>query len=249
MRSARLALFGSILLLGPALQAQAPTRSQDSTLLKLPLSSEPLVRNRIPLTEALSEVGVQVREGWVLFGVEVRLKEGKEPIVSLHLPPNSTLGEALEQMFREAPDYKYEVAGAHLINIYPEGAKTNPENVLNIRVQRFDVVNEPPSSVLSAPQRFIPELNKRLTAPPRAGEPTGTAGPVMRPVGGPRVTLHLRNVTVRQILNSVSEATQHSPAGFRPLGWVYSFQPDPASPVGGTHAWTSHGSVPSNWKR
>ncbi len=249
MRSTRFALFGSILLLGSGLQAQAPTPSKDLTLLNLPLSSDPLVRNRIPLTEALSEVGVQVREGYVLFGIEVHLKEDKEPTVSMNLPADSTLGEALREILAQLPNYKYEIAGTRLINIYPEGAKTNPENVLNIRVQRFDVVNEPPATLLSTPQLFIAELNKRLTVPPRAGEPTGSIGPTMRPVGGTRVTLRLRNVTVRGILNSVSEETAQAPSEFRPLGWVYSFQPNPASPVGGTHAWTFHWSVPSNWKR
>jgi hypothetical protein len=229
-------------------EPQGPTKSQGSALLRLPLSSDPLVRGKIPLTTALSEVGVQVRNGFVLFGIEVLLKDGKEPTVNLDLPSNSTLGNALEQIFRQLPDYSFQTVGHHLINIWPKGAGADPKNILNLRVERFEVVNEPPSSVLSMPQRFIPELYRVLTDT-QVGRPSGTAGSIKRPVGGPRVTLHLRNVTVRQILNSVSEASEQSPVEFMPLGWVCSVQPDSTARGGVRSVWRIHWSVPSNWKQ
>ena len=47
--------------------------------------------------------------------------------------------------------------------------------------------------------------------------PKVEVGSVIAPSGVP-VTLHLQNVTVREILNAVSEATGGSPANLAPLG-------------------------------
>ncbi|MFQ5664111.1 MAG: hypothetical protein ACE5HL_09780 [Terriglobia bacterium] len=216
--------------------------------MNLPIFPVRLVRENIALTEALAEVGVRVREGYVLFGIEVHLKEGKEPTVRLELEPGSTLGDALRQIFRQLPNYRFEIAGERLINIYPVGAKEDPDDILNVHVARFDVVDEQPSSLLSRPKDFIPELKDRLT-PERTGppRPSGYFGVV--PTGtGPTVTVHLRNVTVRQILNAVTEAMEEFPPDYMPVGWVYSFEGDPASPIGGEHSWMFHWSVPSSWK-
>jgi hypothetical protein len=70
----------------------------------------------------------------------------------------------------------------------------------------------------------------------------------MGQIGEPRVTLHLRKATIREILNAVAQATEQFPPQYFPLGWVYSFQPDPTSPIGGLHSWKPLYSVPPNWK-
>jgi hypothetical protein len=158
----------------------------------------------------------------------------------------------LLQILRQVADYKYEISGEHLINIYPSGAKRDPENPLNTRVKHFEVVNEQPSSLLTAPQLFFPELAHRLTppTPPRAGppQPTGHGGVIMRGMG-PAVTVRLRSVTVRQVLNAITQATEQFPPQYSPVGWVYSFQRDPASPIGGVHSWMWLLSAPHGWKQ
>jgi hypothetical protein len=240
-----LALLAVIHALGISLLAQAPSTPQDAELLALRLSSQPLVLENTPLTRALQGIGYQVREGYVLFGAEVRLEEGKEPTVSLNLPPACTLGEALTEVFRQVPNYEYKIVGPHLINVYPKGAESNPEDLLNLRVERFDVVDQLASFLVTVPMSFIPRLMGRLTP---SGQPGGVAGSVMSQVGEPTVTLHMRNATVREILNAVAQATEQFPPNYLPLGWVYSFQPDSTSAIGGLHSWKPLYSVPPNWK-
>jgi hypothetical protein len=70
----------------------------------------------------------------------------------------------------------------------------------------------------------------------------------MGQVGEPGVTLQLRNVTVREILNAVAEATEKFPHSFYPLGWAYLFEPS-SSPVSkDQHSWRALSSAPRNWK-
>jgi len=228
--------------------AQTKSRPVDSRLLDLPLAPVRVVQDKVPFSNAFEQIGIRVRNSFVLFGVETHLRGGKELAVSLDLPPGSTVGSALQQVLRQVPDYTYEIAGRHLINVYPLGAKTDAQNVLNTVVRRFDVAGEQASSILSAPEFFIPELKRRL-APPTEGAPgpSGYAGRGLRGTAPP-VTLHLTSVTVRQILNAIAEATEQFPPQYAPLGWVYSFQPDPALPSGGKHTWAFLFCAPHNWK-
>jgi hypothetical protein len=213
--------------------------------LTLRLSHGPLVLQNVPLTRALREIGFQIERGYVLFGAEVQLQDGKEPNVTLDLPKGSSLQSALEQALRQIEGYKFKVEGEHLINIYPKDAESDPKDLLNTRVERFTVVDKPPSLLLATPQSYIPALHARLTL---AGQPSGTAGSVMGQVGEPRVSLELQNVTVRQILNAVTEATEQFPRKYFPLGWAYFFEPPSASSAEAKHYWRSLFSASSNWK-
>ena len=239
-----------ISLLGLAMCCGAQTGIPEAGLLNLPIFPAPVVRHGIPLTKALGDVGVYVRNGYVLFGVELRLKNGQEPTVNIDLKPGSTLGDALRQIFKQVRGYTLEIASEHVINVYPTGAKLDPEDVLNLRIGRFDAVDLQPASILSRPQDFIPELKARLT-PKQTGppQPGGSIGPGLGVGGGgPTITLHMRESTVRQILNAVSEAMEQFPPNYQPTGWIYSFRPDSSSPIGGIHTWQFHWSVPHNWK-
>lgn len=223
---------------------------QEKSLLQLRLSSVRLAQEAVPLSTALEEVGIRIRNGYVLFGIEVQLEAGKEPTVDLDIPPDSTLGDALRQVFQQLPTYRYDVVGERLINVYPAGADKDPQNVLNTPVEQFDIKDEQATSVLGAPQLFVNELKRRLTPPTaeQAPQPGGSVGPRLRGTT-PGVTLHLKNVTVREILNAVSGATEHFPPDHSPLGWVYYFQPEPSWPAGGSHRWKFHLSTPTNWKK
>lgn len=220
----------------------------EQSVLSLPIFPASLTRERIPLSRALGDLGSYVRDGYVLFGLELRAKDGHEPVVSIDLRPGSTLGDGIHQLLAQLPGYRYEVISAHLINIYPKGSKEDANDILNTRVHRFDVTNVDPSQILSDPKDFIPELASRLTLRQGPPKPAGSAGDIMGG-SGPRISLHLHDTTLRQILNAVSNATDNFPPEQQPLGWLYSFKEDPSLPMGGAHAWTFLWSAPANWKQ
>lgn len=243
----KLLRYATLLLLGGlVLSAEVPDKADQARLLRLPLLPVQVTKEGIPLTRALSDLGIHVRNGYVLFGVEVHLIGGKEPTVNLRLEPGSNLGDSLLQIFNQLPAYRFQMVGEHLINVFPAAAKKDPHNVLNLLVDHFDVANQQPGSILSRPEDFIPELEQLLTLKrKRTGPPQPSGYGGVRMLGtGPAVTLHLKNVTVRQVLNAVTEATENSPPNYSPLGWIYTFQRDPTSSIGAKHSWTVHWSVP-----
>jgi len=230
------------------LKAGARGRSTAPSPLSLHLRPTALRLDNVPLSKALEKLGNQVQGGYVLFGLELKLKNGREPLVKVDIPPGETVKGALGMIFYDLPDYKYESVSEHLINIYPVRAKEDPKDVLNILVPRLDIVDKQAGDILSRPKDFIPQLAERLAPPTRPGHTGGTPMSILSDVGPPTTTLHLRNVTVCQILNAASEATEEFPAKYMAYGWVYSFDPDPTLPAGGKHSWAVLWSVPYDWK-
>lgn len=227
------------LLLRPqAREAEARVRLLDRPL--LPVGK---LGNHVPLTKALSYVGLYIRGDYTLFGIEVLLKEDKEPVVEVNVPQDSTVRTVLDQIVRQLPDYRYEVAGEHLINVFPLAAKQDPNGLLNIRLPSFDVVGQPADTLITHPEIFVSELDARLRALRSAPPGTHPLGPGLTG-GEPKITLHLRNVTVREILNAVSVATERAADSHSPIGWVYSFQPDKS-----LHNWTPYLSLPDDWRQ
>jgi hypothetical protein len=249
MRTTVLSLFW-ILTLVIAVQAQKPENHDEQTVLSLALFPADIVRNHVPLTQALGVVGAYVQDGYVLFGLELHSKDGQEPIVSVDLPPESRFEDGLRQIMGQIPGYEYEVVSQHMINIYPVGAKNDSRDLLNIQVPKFDLVNVDPAQVLTNPTDFISELAPRLRPKTSAGpQPSGYGGSVFRGFNDPTISLHMKDTTVRQILNATSEAMEQFPPDRQPIGWTYLFQPDPASPTGGKHSWAFLFSAPRNWKQ
>lgn len=249
MRTAVLSTVAFIALLVP-IHPEKAGRLYDESPLNLSLFPAPITRNNVVLSQALGVVGTYVQGGYVLFGVELRAKDGKEPLVNLNLSAGSRLADGLQQIMDQIPEYKYEVISPHLINIYPAGAKSDQGDVLNIPVPQFDAVDVDPAQILSRPMDFIPQLATRLRPKSSANsQPSGVIGEVMRGVNAPTWTLHIKDTTVREILNSTSDAMGQFPPDSQPLGWVYMFQPDPALPAGGNHSWMFLFSAPRNWKQ
>jgi len=238
-----------ILTLAIAVQAQKPENRYERTVLSLPLFPASISRDNTTLTQALGVVGAYVQDGYVLFGLELLSKDGQEPVVTVNLLPNSHFEDGLRQIMGQIPGYEYEIISEHMINMYPVGAKKNPADLLNTPVTKFDAVDVDPGGVLTAPADFIPELAARLKPKTSAGpQPSGHGGSVFRS-NVPPITLHLKNTTVRKILNAASEAMEQFPPDHQPIGWTYMFQPDPALPAGGKHSWAFLFSAPNNWKK
>jgi hypothetical protein len=216
---------------------------------KLALFPTPFEQHAVPFSKALEEIGTRTQSGYVLFGVEIREKEAREPTVDLEVPEGATLSDALRAVLRQMPGYTLEIVSDRMIDIYPQGAKDDPKDPLNLRVQRFDFVDDHVDTLLNHPQAYILELAKRLVernnGPPYPIEyPSVMAFSALEPP----ITLHLHDVTVREILNVASEATQAFPANLSLLCWSSQFHPDPVWAVGGTYSWRAFTCSPRDWK-
>jgi hypothetical protein len=239
-----LSLHLCLLWTGPLVQGANVDRAK---VLSLPLFPTPLVRKRIPLSRALSDVAVQVRSGYVLFGAEIRLRNGEEPSVDVNLPTGSTLGGALRQILQQVPGYAFEAASEHMVEIYPAGAKGDPNDALNLKVDRFEFDREP-DWIINDPGDTIPGL-KAFLSRRTAGPPLPVEGWSHMVIGvEPKVTLHLRNVTVREILNALSEAEERYPAQWQPSGWLVTIQPNAAFMAEGEYSWRALLGVSDAWK-
>lgn len=221
--------------------------NQGDSLLKLPLLPPVEEIRNLPLTSALSNLGSRAKGGYVLFGVEVLLRQGKEPTVSLPRESVGDLGTALREILRQLPSYEMQVVSTHLIEILPRRARTGSRDLLNDRVADFTVTDTPAAAILAHPARFIPQLQARL----RAKQAPGThrleiySGPYALPVS--RITLHMKDVTVREILDRVSEATEDLGADQDPLGWTYKMNSDDTPGVP-KHAWETLSGLPRDWR-
>jgi hypothetical protein len=204
--------------------------------------------DRVPLTLALQQLGGAIRGGYVLFGIEVQTVDRKEPTVKLGIEPGTAFGDALRQLLAQAPGYRVEVISDHLVNIYPGTAKGDSNDLLNMLVPRFDVVSQRAGVVLSWPERFIPELYQRLAASKTSGSGQHIDLYVGAVAIGPEITLHLRNVTVRQILNAVTEASDANAGVEAPVGWECSYEAKAAAGRGALNTWRLLTTLPPDWK-
>lgn len=214
----------------------------DKSPLDLSLFPAPITGNNLALSQALGTIGVYVQGGYVLFGVELQTK----PLVSVNLTPGSHLRDGLHQIMVQIPGYEYKLVSEHMINIDPSGAEKDSKDLLNTPVPQFDAISVDPTQILTSPSEYIPELEAKLQ-PRTPGQPYGYGG-VRARSNVPAVTLHLRNTTVRAILNAASEAMEEFPPQTQPVGWAYLFQRDPSLPAGGKHSWMFIFSASKNWK-
>lgn len=227
--------------------AIAQTPAPDEFGLMQKLIEAPMVTARKTFTNALNSGALAMRSHFMTFGIE--LADGDypvEPMVVSGPPRDGTVGEYLDDLFRQLPAYEYEVVSEHTVSVYPRGAKEDPNDILNFRIPKFDIDGVHAGTILGFPAMFIPELRAKL-APPTPGKPQIFiyAGPVPP---GPKITLHLRNATVREILNAATVATENPEGDGRddyPIGWIYrtSTRTGEKKPNWGVFL-----SLPPNWK-
>lgn len=189
----------TLLLLGPVNSIAA--RDVVPDLSKVHLVKVPLNFDAAPLTEVLGRIGVSIDGDAILFGVEVIVEDGREPLVSASIPGGSTLDDALAVVMHAIPGYTFHSVAPHLVNVLPLDAQTNPDDLLNVRIPKLELADVSPSNFLGNPARFIPELRGGLNG----GRIVGCEiGPGLSDKA-PGITASLTNSTVRDALNRVSE--------------------------------------------
>ena len=202
---------------------------------------------KVPLTQALAQLGLKLSDGYVLFGID--LPSIAEPEVYISIPDTTSLGGALAQVISQVPGYTFQAASEHVIDVDPIDIRSVNNDPLNLRIRHFAVTNEPAMNIFSRPSRFMPELKNYLLR----GKTTNACGSLGPGIGssGPGVTLNLEGNTVRQILNAVAEADakllEHSENHSVPVGWVHRMSVDPLK--GLQDDWSFLSAVPHGWER
>jgi hypothetical protein len=254
-RRDRIGLYGlanlrilPLLIIAVSLSTRASASSRQRPRLSARTGGLPLEVHQVPLTQALEGLAIRIEQGYVLFGVEVYRYDVKEPVVDLNIPPYTSAEEGLRKIFKQVPEYTFAVLSDHFVSVYPRAAMADRADQLNLKVKRFDVEGESAGVIFTWPERFIPELKNRTAAALPESEKAHRVDIYVGPVaGGALVTLHLRDVTVRQILNAVSEATEKAAPIEGPLGWLYSPASKSPSGKGPVGYWRMFMTLPHNW--
>ena len=236
-----------LLLCRSSSQASAAEGAEDA-FLSTPVN--PSFLADVPLTTALSRFGYSVKRcGYLVFGTEVLLNQaGEEPHVTLNLLDGDTVQTAMDSVLSQLPDYKWAVISDHLVNVFPIQQTRN--DLLGIRVARFDVKEEYPANILAVPTAFIPQLMGAIVSEnclPFGGCGYGASWGLNV---GPPMSFSFKDLTIRDILNEVAAGMIKTfPADHPPVGWVYALKQDRTVRAGRTHSWKSQASVPLlNWK-
>jgi len=203
--------------------------------------------HKIPLTQALAQIGMRVQGGYVVFGVDIRTVP--EPEIDLKITDTTSLGVALAQIVGQTEGYGYQTTSEHVVEVYPIKQFLDPTDILNLRVSDFAMTNTPATDIFSKPARFVPELKNYLLQG-KAVQACGSIGPGLGSAG-PGVTVELHGVRLREALDAVAEADAtlqaHSDRHTSPVGWIHKNTKDKQGQV--TNTWTFLASVPHNWER
>jgi len=228
-------LFLSIVII-PGAVAQTPGQLQVTSI---------QYDHKLPLTEALRVIGLELKGGFVSFGVDVSGEAEREVDVNM---PDTNLGDALQRITSQIPGYASEIVSEHVVEIYAAKERANPDDPLNLPIREFSVKGVPATMILSSPTRYIPELKDNL-AKRHSELDCGSIGPGLGSDAA-GVSLFLTGRTVRQILDAVAEADAvlQSPSRLRlvPVGWVHKRRND--AKLGVIHTWSAMSFAPHNWK-
>jgi hypothetical protein len=167
--------------------------------------------DHVPLASALDRIGF-LAQGLVLFGVEIPLDHGNQPLVSAHIPAAVTVREALEIIFGKLPGYTFSSVSPHLIMILPEGYAADPGDMLNLPLPNVDIVNISPSTILNDPAQYIPALHSALFKDQSCGLRISVSD------NYPGITVTAHGTTLLGVLNLVSLESVPHMAGGRRLG-------------------------------
>ena len=118
----------------------------------------------------------------------------------LHLKlSNPTLIEALEETVRKLPEYKLDVAGG-VVQIYSPKARAEPSNLLNARIRNFEVDGvDPHQASADLGCSLARKVNPRIIC---------FRSIVPGQWGALRITLHMRNARVYEIIDAIAAQTR-----------------------------------------
>ncbi len=142
---------------------------------------------------------------------------------------NRTVREILNELVSKDPRYRWNVSASiihdysmmKIINVLPVRAEQDPGDLMNTRVQTFEIADGKAVDVMQRIEKYVPELSKRMQdiiSLHGGGVAGSEAGAVF---GNPEIktrmytfSMTLEDVTVRQILNEIALRSSG-------LCWIY----------------------------
>ena len=206
------------------------------------------VAHKVPLTEALSEIGMRVQDGFVSFGVEIR---APEPVVELYVPEKASLKLVVRGLVSQVPGYTSAIVSDHLIDIYPASTESDQNHPLNLRVAKIHLGEISAMNLFANPGQYVPEL-KVWQQKDKSPQLCGNIGPGLNSMSSALIHLDLDDVTLKQVLDAaaIADSTLRDVAATRnqpPVGWVLRSNVDPAT--GKIQwDWSFSATVPRNWR-
>jgi len=205
-------LIAAVAAAGVCFAQQAPPDAFETKLLSVPADYD-----RVELQWVLGDIEGRAR-GLVLFGIEIPLDHGNQPLVSAHIPATVTVREALKIVFEKLPGYTFTSVAPHLITILPEGYTADPGDMLNLPVPSVDIVNVSPSTILNDMPHYIPALHAELF---KGQGCFGVSITVSDSAPGITVTAH--DTTLLGVLNLVSLESVAAAGDHRGFAWGWAY--------------------------
>jgi len=233
-------------------QNTSPTTRQEKTVLLEPVES---FRVENSTMEAALGTLRQTDFARILIGFEKIAHRQGEKVEPLSLSmSNSTVGQILDQLCEKSGGYTYDIVDSRIIHVYPAHAQSDPVGLLDLKISEFLVEgNMLPAALIVRIPDLAPELASYLGAKKseyyaRHNIARASPGAIGRGNMDPKVNLHLRNMTVREILNAIvlysvqlRNQTPPDAHGYKlpTASWTYEFVIDPNAPtgLGGTPRW------------
>lgn len=202
------------LLLSLFLLSAINIKAQDFTDLKVPFFEA----KNATLEEALAQLKFRWKIQVCLEKVPKESSYEKEAAISVKRE-NASILEILDALVKADPRYYWEIYNSHLytsaslINILPVGAKNDPDNPMNIKVEKAIIKDVTPYNAITQVDYWIPELAKKL-------HPGGIAGSALYGIGTKvrifKIYFEFEDITVREILNEIALRSGG-------LSWVFEF--------------------------
>src|ERR1700687_101194 len=170
----------------------------------------------------------------------------KERTMSLSVA-NAMVREILGALCRSDNRYEYEIVDGLLVHVYPKDGQNDTLGLLDIRVKKFSVEDKiSPATIIVRIGELAPELASYLTGKQneyfrQRGIVPSSPGVAMHGNMDPQVSLHLHDMTVREVLNAtvlyslrLNQETAPDWTGNKipPTSWMYEFDVDPAASTG-----------------
>jgi hypothetical protein len=144
---------------------------------------------------------------------------------------SGTVGDVLDKLVQENPGYKIvKTSDPQIINILSDTRKES-QNPLDLQIKQFDMaIDDWPQNWYMRLPEFCPEVSRHLRQRYTGRIQSDGAGANLEGnVRPPHVEFHLRNVSVRDILNTLAKKSIElsrekdgiAPGTLFPVGWEY----------------------------